>query len=114
VDRHHHIGKGHIGLEAFGRVLNHPLLAGRAFILETPIDKPGDDRRNVVALWKLLGKELPKRRGTRDGFRARAKAKLRASPRTIGRAHRSERPRKAARAKAAAKRAALKSRKRGN
>jgi deoxyribonuclease IV len=56
VDRHEHIGKGKIGLEAFGRILNHGLLAGRAFILETPIDKPGDDRRNVAALWKLLGK----------------------------------------------------------
>ena len=28
VDRHEHIGKGKIGLEAFGRILNHPLLAG--------------------------------------------------------------------------------------
>jgi deoxyribonuclease-4 len=56
VDRHEHIGKGKIGLEAFGRILNHPLLAGRAFILETPIDTPGDDRRNVAALWKLLGR----------------------------------------------------------
>ena len=56
MDRHEHIGKGKIGLEAFGRILNHPLLAGRAFILETPIDKPGDDRRNVAALWKLIGR----------------------------------------------------------
>jgi hypothetical protein len=56
VDRHEHIGKGKIGLEAFGRILNHPLLAARAFILETPIDAPGDDRRNVAALWKLLGR----------------------------------------------------------
>ena len=92
VDRHHHIGKGHIGLEAFGRVLNHPLLAGRAFILETPIDKPGDDRRNVVALWKLLGKEVPKRRGARDGFRVRAKARRRASGRATEKTHPSERP----------------------
>ena len=58
VDRHEHIGKGKIGLEAFGRILNHALLGGRAFILETPIDKPGDDRRNVAALWKLLGREV--------------------------------------------------------
>lgn len=56
VDRHEHIGKGKIGLEAFERILNHPRLAGRAFILETPIDKPGDDRRNVAALWKLVGR----------------------------------------------------------
>jgi len=113
VDRHDHIGKGHIGLEAFGRILNHPLLAGRAFILETPIDKPGDDRRNVAALWKLLGREVPKQRRGRDGFAIRHRVKARTARRT-GRAHPSERPRKAARAKAAARRAALKSRRRGN
>ena len=55
VDRHEHIGKGKIGLEAFGRILNHPLLAARAFILETPIDAPGDDRRNVAALVETAG-----------------------------------------------------------
>ncbi len=57
VDRHEHIGKGKIGAEAFARILKHPLLNGRAFILETPIDKPGDDRKNVATLWKLGGKE---------------------------------------------------------
>lgn len=55
VDRHEHIGKGKIGAEAFGRILKHPLLRGRAFILETPIDNPGDDRKNVAALWRLSG-----------------------------------------------------------
>lgn len=59
VDRHEYIGKGKIGAEAFARILSHPLLAGRAFILETPIDKPGDDRRNVALLWKLAGRPLP-------------------------------------------------------
>lgn len=68
VDRHASIGKGHIGPEAFARILNHPLLAGRAFILETPIDKPGDDRRNVAALWKLLGIEAKQAPDAKDGF----------------------------------------------
>jgi deoxyribonuclease IV len=58
VDRHEHIGKGKIGLDAFVRMLNHPLLAGRAFIAETPIDKPGDDRKNVATLWKLIGQGM--------------------------------------------------------
>lgn len=58
VDRHEHIGKGKIGAQAFARLLTHPLLAGRVFILETPIDKPGDDRRNVAILWKLAGQPL--------------------------------------------------------
>ena len=56
VDRHEHIGKGKIGLEAFERILKHPQLAGCSFILETPIDKPGDDRRNVAVLWKLVAR----------------------------------------------------------
>ena len=72
VDRHEHIGKGKIGLDAFGRILKHPLLAHSAFILETPIDKPGDDRRNVAALWKLAGRII-KATGTRDGMRPRKK-----------------------------------------
>jgi deoxyribonuclease-4 len=56
VDRHEHIGKGKIGLEAFRMILKHPLLGACAFILETPIDRPGDDRRNVAALWRLTGR----------------------------------------------------------
>src|SRR6202522_925270 len=74
VDRHEHIGKGKIGLEAFRRIVNHPMLAGRAFILETPIDKLGDDRRNVAALWKLLGVSIPVT-GGRDGMKPRRKKK---------------------------------------
>jgi len=54
LDRHQHIGKGTIGREAFGRLLNDPRLAQAAFIAETPIDEPGDDRRNVEALKSLV------------------------------------------------------------
>jgi deoxyribonuclease-4 len=67
VDRHAHIGEGKIGREAFTRILRHPRLGtlppeglpGRAFLLETPIDDPGDDRRNVAKLWELAGVEGP-------------------------------------------------------
>jgi len=69
VDRHEHIGKGKIGFEAFARILNHPLLSTCAFILETPIDKPGDDKRNLAQLWKLVGRKVPAT-GIRDGIRA--------------------------------------------
>ena len=63
VDRHEHIGKGKIGAEAFTRILRHSRLAapapagtpGRTFLAETPIDDPGDDRRNVAMLWELAG-----------------------------------------------------------
>jgi deoxyribonuclease-4 len=54
LDRHQHIGKGSIGLEPFRRLLNDPRLAHAAFIAETPIDRPGDDRRNVAELKKLV------------------------------------------------------------
>jgi deoxyribonuclease-4 len=63
VDRHEHIGKGKIGEAAFTLILRHPRLGtampeglpGRAFVAETPIDDPGDDRRNVAMLWELAG-----------------------------------------------------------
>jgi deoxyribonuclease-4 len=50
VDRHWHIGLGHIGTEALARVAQHPKLAEAAFILETPQDEHGDDERNLAAL----------------------------------------------------------------
>jgi deoxyribonuclease-4 len=54
LDRHQQIGKGTIGKEPFRVLLNDLRLAHAAFIAETPIDKPGDDRRNVEALKKLV------------------------------------------------------------
>jgi deoxyribonuclease-4 len=78
VDRHEHIGRGKIGLEAFRRILNHPALAGRGFLLETPIDKPGDDRRNVAALWALVGKEVAATGA--DGMKPRRSSKKAATP----------------------------------
>ncbi len=54
LDRHQHIGTGMIGQEPFRILLNDLRLAHAAFIAETPIDSPGDDRRNVDALKKLV------------------------------------------------------------
>ena len=54
LDRHEQIGKGTIGREPFRILLNDLRLAHAAFIAETPIDRPGDDRRNVEALKKLV------------------------------------------------------------
>src|ERR1700687_3835600 len=86
VDRHEHIGRGKIGLEAFRRILNHPRLGrglqglpGRAFILETPIDLPGDDRRNVRALWELVGVDPKQAPDAVDGF-SMVRKKKRISP----------------------------------
>jgi len=59
LDRHQHVGKGTIGLEPFRRLLNDARLAHAAFIAETPIDHPGDDKRNVATLKKLVSKRNP-------------------------------------------------------
>ncbi len=53
IDRHEHIGQGRIGSEGFRRILNHPKLRSKAFILETPVDNPGDEKRNLDALKSL-------------------------------------------------------------
>ena len=50
VDRHWHIGEGHIGTEALRRVARHPKLRHAAFILETPYDDPRADLRNLEML----------------------------------------------------------------
>ena len=40
-DRHARIGEGQIGLDALVRVIRHPALDGKSFILETPNDDEG-------------------------------------------------------------------------
>ena len=54
LDRHEHIGKGTIGLEAFRRLLNDPRFAHAAFVAETPEDDPSDEVMNVNALKSLV------------------------------------------------------------
>jgi deoxyribonuclease-4 len=53
VDRHEHIGRGHLGLEAFRLVMNDPRLAAVPLILETP--KGDDCREDVENMTTLLG-----------------------------------------------------------
>jgi len=50
VDRHWHIGEGHIGADALRRVAQHPKLKHAAFILETPYDDPRADLKNLTML----------------------------------------------------------------
>jgi deoxyribonuclease-4 len=57
VDRHEHIGQGYIGLDGFRRILTHPKLRNKAFILETPVDKEGDERSNLDTLKRLWKKK---------------------------------------------------------
>ena len=56
VDRHEHIGHGYIGEEGFRRILNHPKLRDKAFILEVPFEEEGDELRNIEMLKKLCRK----------------------------------------------------------
>jgi deoxyribonuclease-4 len=53
IDRHENIGEGYIGLEGFRRIVSHPRLRDKAFILETPVEQDGDDRRNLDTLKEL-------------------------------------------------------------
>jgi len=58
VDRHEHIGRGSLGLDAFRRLLQEPRLAHLPFILETPKGKTPDgedwDCVNLRVLRELL------------------------------------------------------------
>lgn len=54
VDRHWHIGEGHIGAEALRRIARHPKLAHAAFILETPYDDPRADLQNLNMLRSFI------------------------------------------------------------
>lgn len=53
-DRHENIGQGHIGEQAFKRMLHHPLLRPLPWILEVPgIEKKGPDKVNIDLMHKL-------------------------------------------------------------
>jgi deoxyribonuclease-4 len=56
VDRHENIGKGYIGEAGFRRILTHPRLRQKAFVLETPVAHPGGGRRDIETLKRLCRK----------------------------------------------------------
>lgn len=49
-DRHEHIGQGSIGLPGFRNILACPELADLPFVLETPVDSPEDQVRDLAAI----------------------------------------------------------------
>ncbi len=55
VDRHEHIGKGHLGLDPFRRVVNDPRFVGLPMCLET---EPGPEMKDIVEDLKSLHKLL--------------------------------------------------------
>ena len=55
VDRHQHIGLGHIGKEAFRRLTQNLKFRSVPFILETPVDSEHDDHWNLATIRSLAG-----------------------------------------------------------
>lgn len=53
-DRHARIGEGTIGTDAIVRVITHPALAGRPFLLETPNDDAGHGEE-IAMLRRAIG-----------------------------------------------------------
>jgi len=53
LDRHNHIGQGHIGLEGFRRILNAPRVQDISGILETPENDDGNALSNLKTLRSL-------------------------------------------------------------
>lgn len=56
-DRHEQIGQGSIGLEAFGRIINHPALWHLPFYLETPQEDIWGYGREITLLRSLFQEE---------------------------------------------------------
>lgn len=62
VDRHEHIGKGHLGLEPFRFLVNDPRFRFVPKVLETPKTiETVSDRRNIGALRRLIEKPASRR-----------------------------------------------------
>jgi deoxyribonuclease-4 len=61
-DLHQHIGEGEVGAGGFEALFADRTLGALPFILETPIDEPGDDRRNIDALRRIAQRSADKGR----------------------------------------------------
>ncbi len=56
LDRHEHIGKGHLGVEPFRMILNDKRFQGLPMVLETPKGpKMEEDKENLRVLRSLMG-----------------------------------------------------------
>lgn len=53
LDRHEHIGQGHIGLVGFQALISHPTLKNINMIAETPEDERGDQADDLKILKKM-------------------------------------------------------------
>jgi len=55
-DRHWHIGEGHIGMEGFRNLVNHPLLRHLPGIMETPRKDTVEDLKNMKVIRSLVAR----------------------------------------------------------
>lgn len=55
VDRHAHIGRGHLGLEPFRLLVNDPRFRNRPMVLETPKEEGDNEDMDTVNLGVLRG-----------------------------------------------------------
>lgn len=53
-DRHENIGMGYIGEEGFKALFRHEAVRELPFIMETPIDNPGDDATGNQKSQKII------------------------------------------------------------
>jgi hypothetical protein len=76
MDRHEHVGAGQIGEAGMAHLLRHPLLAGVAYIVETPGMDEGYDAINLARALALARGEplapLPPGALTLRGSRSRS------------------------------------------
>jgi deoxyribonuclease-4 len=79
-DRHEHLGQGQIGVQGLRRTLRHPRLQHCAFLLETPLEQPGDDWRNMRLAWRLAGVRWTRPRQRTNGFAIRRQRTTRGRP----------------------------------
>ncbi len=54
LDRHWHIGKGHIGMKGFANFFRISRLTADCFVMETPENTDGDDHTNMQAVSKIM------------------------------------------------------------
>lgn len=54
VDRHEHLGRGHLGLAGLRQLLSHPWLQPEGAVMETPKRHQADEWRNLLAARSLV------------------------------------------------------------
>ncbi len=72
LDRHHHLGRGKIGLSGLRRIVRHRSLRSLPFIIETPKETPDADSRNLKVLRSLAKGKVRSRGPARKDAKRKA------------------------------------------